>query len=122
AATNQSRSVATDASLPRSSASLASTALLISSRWSSSDAAVAGRLEKSPPPVWLALAGAELRAKPGLSMLMLPMQPSVPTDPVRRPARCGFQKLRFVRPGLGDPAPPTIQLVSLQRHVVQNNG
>jgi hypothetical protein len=31
------------------SASLASTALLISSRWSFSAAAVAGRLEKSPP-------------------------------------------------------------------------
>jgi hypothetical protein len=59
AATNQSRSVATDASLPRSSASLASTVLLISSRSSFSAGAVARCLDGSPSPGWFALAGAE---------------------------------------------------------------
>src|SRR5262249_50322901 len=87
AATNQSRSVATDASLPRSSASLASTALLISSRSSFSAGAVARCLERSPSPVWFALAGAELRANLGLSMPMLHMQPiGAYLTPVLRPS------------------------------------
>src|SRR5262249_13874666 len=65
AATNQSRSVAADASLPSSSASLASTALLISSSSPLSAGAMAGR---SPPSTWFAFAGGGLRAKLGLSM------------------------------------------------------
>src|SRR5215468_7641532 len=65
AATNQSRSVAADASLPSSSASLASTALLISSSSPLSAGAMAGR---SPPSAWFAFAGGGLRAKLGLSM------------------------------------------------------
>src|ERR1700730_1995202 len=68
AATNQSRSVATDASLPSSSASLASTALLISSRSPFSAVAIEERIERSPPSVWFAFAGGDLRAKLGLSM------------------------------------------------------
>src|ERR1700730_9212426 len=68
AATNQSRSVAAAASLPSSSASLASTALLISSRSPFSAGAIAGRIEKSPPSVWFAFADGDLRAKLGLSM------------------------------------------------------
>src|SRR5207247_5235778 len=68
AATNQSRSVAAAASLPSSSASLASTALLISSRSPFSAGAIAGGIEKSPPSVWFAFAAGDLRAKLGLSM------------------------------------------------------
>src|SRR5262249_15678512 len=83
AATNQSRSVAADASLPRASASLASTALLISSTSFSSASAVARRLERSAPPVWFALAGPELRANLGLSISVLPTRPSVCMTPRR---------------------------------------
>src|SRR5262249_10228465 len=72
AATNQSRSVAIDASLPTPSASLASTALLISSM-SSSAGAMAARVERSRSAVWFAVAGADLRAKLGRSMRMPPM-------------------------------------------------
>src|SRR5262249_25947076 len=68
AATNQSRSVATDASLPRSSASLASTALLISSISSSSAGAPARHIASSPTSLWSAVAGGHLRAKLALSM------------------------------------------------------
>src|SRR5947209_4705923 len=63
-----SLAVAADASLPSSSASLASTALLISSRSPFSAGAIAGRIKRSPPSVWLAFAGGDLRAKLGLSM------------------------------------------------------
>src|SRR5262249_43020099 len=78
AATNQSRSVATDASLPRSSASLASTALLISSISSSLAGAPAACVDRSAPQVWFALDGADLRANLGSSMPMHPMPRSVP--------------------------------------------
>jgi hypothetical protein len=96
AATNQSRSVATDASLPSSSVSLASTALLISSTSPFSAGAIAGRIRRSPPSVRFALAGLDLRANLDSSMPMRPM-PLVPKLTDR--ALTGFQKLRFMRTG-----------------------
>src|SRR5262245_47773216 len=93
AATNQSRSVATEASLPRSSASLVRTALLIWSRSSSFVGVIAVRVKRCLSSVSSTFADPDRLPKVGLFIFV----PLVPPSTLTELPRWSSPKARFVR-------------------------